>query len=278
MSDPETQGPDSAAGGESPSPSGARCPQCDFTATGPMFRIRLGQHLKIQHGVAGKWKTKGKPEAKDTARHAVKPPTARMAAIPDGAADPWQRLGYPDLATYARITKEHSDLAYDVDTDSMKPFLSLPPWLRLGWPRDLWRRCQTIRVPAERVAAALDRLPDPDEGDSTISVVTIPYARLKALYPDRNGIARDEQDFPKMIRYWPDALGFPMRDVQIALSKKEVITINDLHYAPGHHRVPEPVATQLLEIATRSNAELLKALIPRTHAEEILATLSMASG
>jgi len=166
----------------------------------------------------------------------------------------WQRLQYPDEATFNRLAEEHPDALYNEETNEFRGYFTLAPWIRLGWPSlELWTKCKSIGVGKQRLAR-------------------MPYADLKAKYPDRPGVAPEEQDFARLMRYWPDCYGFPFVEVVVTL-EKDIIQINDLIYAKGRHRVPAPVGTELARMNEKSLAERLKAVLPREHAERTLREL-----
>lgn len=157
---------------------------------------------------------------------------------PRGSWPQWKLSGYPDEPTFTRIVETYPDVAYNADTNSFVHFLALPPWIRLGWPSlETWSRCKGL--PIARQA----------------------YADLAKGYATR-------EEFEKVMRYWPDAVGQPMVDVE--LSVVSGITINDLTYGPGRHRVPRDVATVLREIDNKARAEWINQFIPKDHQDKVV--------
>ena len=164
----------------------------------------------------------------------------------DDKVPDWKRLRYPDAATFDRVLKHHADAAYDEGTNDYRAFHALPAWIRLGWPsRALWDRAnrteeiETARL--QQAAGARVRIPQP------WPAARLAWADIVEVYPARPGVPEDEQDVVRMLRLWPDCFGQPFVDVEITLTK-DIITINDVHYGRGVHRVPRVVAADLRRI------------------------------
>src|SRR2546425_13282221 len=78
----------------------------------------------------------------------------------------WQRLHFPSDEEWVRISEIHPDTFG-------KDFYALEPWLRLGWPsEDLYKRVTQAGAKIGRRA-----------------VITMPWAELQKLYPDRPEVA-----------------------------------------------------------------------------------------
>lgn len=172
----------------------------------------------------------------------------------------WQRLKFPDKATYERIYRDYADVVFDEGKQEYKSFHGLPAWIRLGWPSDeLWHkaaRTEEIKeAEAQRAAGVRVRIPEP------WPLARVAWREVMATYPDRAGVPAHEQDALRVVTFWPSVYGEPMIDLRLHV----VITINQTHYNVGPHRVPRSVAVALRDIDQRARAEVLKAVMPKNH-------------
>lgn len=170
----------------------------------------------------------------------------------------WKALNYPDPDTYALIHE-----TYPLETEGGTDYYALPAWIRLGWPDGgLWELA--ARMPERRQAEdRKERPPLP------WPVAGWPWSKVKAAYAS-------EDDVRRVIRYWPDCFGQPLVEVDLLL--KEGITVNQLTYGPGKHRVPRDVAVDLRYVDQSARQSFMDQFIPKTHQEKVLATLSMKGG
>lgn len=195
-----------------------------------------------------------------------------MADKDEKTVPDWQRLRYPDKATFDRLLRDHEGVVYDGEKNDYRVFHAIPGWIRLAWPNEaLWRRAGRVEEVEEamagRAAGHKVRIPDP------WPVSKIAWAAIMAMYPDREGVAENEQDVVRLLTYWPDCFGQPMVEVFLRASH---ININSHHYGPGRHRVPVSVAAVLRDIDRRSGEEVLKAAMPKNHPdrERVISALS----
>lgn len=173
----------------------------------------------------------------------------------------WVELRYPDEDTFIEIAIKYPDL-------EGRPFYELPAWLRLGWPsQDLWERCARTEE-IERAKEQKTREPRP------WPVARKTWAEVLKVYPLREGVADNDQDLQRVLRFWPDCFGQPIVEVELVL--KDGITINALTYGPGKHRVPLNVATDLRFIDGKARQDYMDQFIPKKHQDRVLATFSMA--
>ena len=165
----------------------------------------------------------------------------------------WQRLRYPNEATFERLLTRYEAEIYVAEADGFRPYFQLAPWVRLEWPdKASW------------------------ETRKHLPCAKLRFADLKTMYPDRDGVEPRMQDFEVMLRHYPDCFGLDFVTVHIQL--RDGITINDLTYGPGAHRVPRPVGTELAHIDQLSRQEFIDQFIPKVHQERVLATLNGVSG
>lgn len=165
----------------------------------------------------------------------------------------WQRLRYPNEATFERLLTTYEAEVYVSEQDTFKPYFQLAPWVRLEWPtKATWE--ERKHLPCAKMR----------------------FAELQSLYPDRADVEPRMQDFAVMLRHYPDCFGLDFVTVHIQL--RDGITINDLTYGPGAHRVPRPVGTQLAHIDQLSRQEFIDQFIPKIHQDRVLATLNGVSG
>lgn len=179
----------------------------------------------------------------------------------------WQRLRYPNAETFDRLVEQYPEVMYDEEAKDYTRWVAVPAWIRLGWPSlALWDRAART---AERQEATQrkEKLPDPWPASK------MAWPDLLAIYPMRPGVPPTEQDVHRVLMFWPDCIGQPMEEVDVTLVK-DVITINQLHFARGRHRVPRVVAVEIRRINGKSTEELIKAMMPKEHREQIIATLS----
>ena len=165
----------------------------------------------------------------------------------------WQRLRYPNEATFERLLERYAEECYIPETDGFRPYFQLAPWVRLEWPdKPTWEARK--HLPCAKMA----------------------FPALRQLYPDRPDVPERLQDFAVMLRHYPDCFGLDFVTVHIQMNGG--ITINDLTYGPGAHRVPRPVGTELAHIDQASRKEFIDQFIPKVHQERVLATLNGVTG
>lgn len=175
---------------------------------------------------------------------------AAGVVTPSPALADWQRLHFPTEDEWIRISEAYPE-TFGVD------FYSVPPWIRLGWPSEELHA---------NVAASKAKI-------GSRPVAAMRWAELQELYPDRPNVDARDQDLARLARCWPDCFGQPI--VEIDLQLTEGITINQLTYGPGHHRVPKAVATDLRFIDSTARQHFLDQFIPKKHQDRVIATLSM---
>ena len=179
----------------------------------------------------------------------------------------WQRLRYPDAATFDRLVERYPDVMWDEEAKDYTRWVAVPAWIRLDWPSlALWDRAART-AEREEAKQRKERLPDPWPASK------MAWADLLKVYPMRPGVRDDQQDLALVVSKWPDCVGQPMEWVEVTLVK-DIITIGQLHYSRGRHRVPSSVAVDIRRINGQSTQELIKAMMPKEHREQIIATLS----
>lgn len=164
----------------------------------------------------------------------------------------WQQLGYPDEATFLTVMRRYRATA------AGRHFLELPQFVQLGWPSEaIWE----LHAPS---AAGLwewdDSIPRP--------LGLKPWAEVVALYPDRPGVPAEKQDLARMLRFWPKHLGEEFGEV--SLQWVEGITINELTYGPGQHRVPRSVAVDLRKIDSDARQSWLDQFIEKKYRDKVI--------
>jgi hypothetical protein len=182
-------------------------------------------------------------------------PDGAPAAAAAGETSPpqWQRLRYPSDAVLQDLLERYNEEVYSAETGDLKPYYQLPPFVRLGWPtKAAW------------------------EAVKHLACGKVPYAELQAQYPDRDNVEPRQQDFPRLLRHYPDCFGQAFVTVHIQMV--DGITINDLTYGPGPHRVPEGVAWQLGYIDQRARQAFIDQFIPKIYQDRVLATLNGKTG
>src|SRR5690242_1036164 len=102
----------------------------------------------------------------------------------------WQELKYPDEDTFIDVMKRYPDL-------EGQGYYELPAWIRLGWPNEaLWNSCNRTDE-RERAREQKTREPQP------WPVARKPWGEVLALYPHRSDVREDEQDFHRVLKFWP---------------------------------------------------------------------------
>lgn len=175
----------------------------------------------------------------------------------------WQELRYPTEDAFIKVMVEYPEL-------EGRSYYELPAFLRLGWPEDLWNRvARTEERERWKVQDEKSRGREPQPWP----VARRPWAEVVKTYPMREEVSDDDQDFMRMLRYWPDSFGQPIVEIELIL--RAGITINSLTYGPGKHRVPSSLAADLRYIDGKARQDFIDQFIPKRHQDKVLATLSM---
>lgn len=180
----------------------------------------------------------------------------------------WQRLHFPSEADWLRVAKRYPAF-------HGKSFYELEPWVRLGWPSaDIYAR-------VTKAGAAIQGFGEGEDEHGT-PVNTIPWAALQERYPEREGVEPREQDLARMARIWPDCFGQRFVEVRLHLHEGSPgqgnnlvgITINNLTYGPGVHRVPASVAVDLRWTDARARQDYIDQFIPPKHKTKVFDMLT----
>lgn len=180
---------------------------------------------------------------------------AAVVEAPEGESSPavladWQRLHFPSEDRWVAISDLYPE-TFGID------YYQIAPWIRLGWPsEELWTRVQ-------KSGARVNGRP----------VINRTWAELQALYPDRANVDEREQDLARMARCWPDCFGQGIVEVELLMT--DGITINNLTFGPGRHRVPETLAVVLRHVDGTARQHFIDQFIPKKHQDKVIATLSM---